>query len=83
MRVSFSSDSKSDMLQLPVTVEGTVGDMEHISDPRALSRHARHPAPGPEEDTAQAWMEDVMNASVIYSNVIDGADLRSIYSILV
>ena len=54
------------MLQLPITVEGTVGDMEHVSDSRALSRHARHPAPGSEEEAAQAWTEEVMSVSAIY-----------------
>lgn len=58
-----------------ITVEGTVGDMEHVSDPRALSRHARHPAPGSEEETAQAWIQELMGVGVIYSDVIDGSDL--------
>ena len=60
-----------------ITVQGTVGDMEHVPEPRGLSSHARHPAPGAEEEPAQACLEELMGATAIYSNVLDGGDLQT------
>jgi hypothetical protein len=58
------------------TAQGDVGDMEHVPDPRALPRHAHHQAPSSEEETAHAWLEEVMNISVLYSNMFDHNDLQ-------
>jgi hypothetical protein len=49
--------------------------MEHVPDPRVLPRHAHHQAPSSEEETAQAWLEEVMSTSVLYSNMLDRSDL--------
>jgi hypothetical protein len=49
--------------------------MEHVPDPRVLPRHAHHQAPSSEEETAQAWLEEVMSISVLYSNMLDRSDL--------
>jgi hypothetical protein len=50
--------------------------MEHVPESCALSRYVHHPAPGAEEETAQAWLEEVMSTTVIYSNVLDDGDLQ-------